>query len=78
MLLGNPIARTPIGARALHDALYGDADERLDELFDDIAYLMRYSKGAITEERAMKMPRWKRQRHMQALARLVRTENGKE
>lgn len=47
-------------------------------LFDDLDYLMRYSKGGITEERAMTMPRWRRVKHLQALNRLVRTENGKE
>ena len=49
-------------------------DERIDRIFDVVTYVMRNSKGGITEKRAMKMEWWRLERLAAALDRELRRE----
>lgn len=50
-------------------------DEREELIFDEAVYVIRNAKGGISEERVMRMSRWRRRKWADAFERLIQREN---
>jgi len=50
-------------------------EERIDAVFDAVAWAVRYSKGGLGYREAMSMDGWELRRFGRALERLIEAEN---